>query len=197
MLLLRKSFLIWFAVIAGSLLLGGIGGKLVSNSVRSYKENMHAQARVYLQTSVLEQMETLEVGDTLRDHVFEDLDLKPVRLRDVLLNTTIISVLDPGCEACLEEVAMLQHTLADSILRRTLIFISGGNPRYLSELMVSTNLPSMMLYDHHSLWLGSYKVITFPFNIVVDTELVVQRIIIGQLTVRDLKSLNIEILQES
>lgn len=194
---MRNSFLIWVIVIGAGLLVGGFGGSHVAKTVRAIQSERQGRERLQVQESVLKQMGTLNVGDTLQDHVFEDLNLQPVRLSSIVSTPTIISVFDPGCDACLEELATYQQILSPAALKRNVIFISGSNPRYMAELVASTGLVSHVLYDHHSAWLGSYRILTFPFNLVRDSDLVVRRIIVGQLEEDDLGSIGIEILQEA
>lgn len=186
----------WVAIVAGSLVVGGVGGSLVSKSVRSQQTEQEAQMRVELQESVLRQMGSLEIGDTLQDHLFEDVHLNPVQLSQIISGTTIISVFDPGCDACLEEIATYQRCLPEAVLTKRVVFISAGNPRYIAELVESTGLQSHVLYDHHSAWLGSYRILTFPLNIVVDSSLVVSKIVIGSTVEDELKTLGNEFLQE-
>ena len=142
-------------------------------------------------------MGTVEVGDTLQDHTFEDMDLRPIRLGKIVSGPSIISVFDPGCDACLEELSTFQRVLTPLALERQVVFISGGNPRYIAELVASTGLASHVLYDHHSAWLGSYRILTFPFNLVVDSNLVVTRIVVGAMTEENLRSSGIEVLQDA
>jgi peroxiredoxin len=188
------TILVWISIVIGSLVLGGVGGKVLSGYVNSSRESEAKQKRAEMQQAILQEMGTLAVGDTLADHVFESLDLTPVRLSELVTGPTVLSIVDPDCEVCVEEITMLRRELSDSVLQSRFVFISAGNPRYLAELVDSTGLLSPVLYDHHSAWLGQYKVFTYPFNLIVNSDLRIMDVIASELSFNDLQELENKLL---
>lgn len=124
----------------------------------------------------------LSVGDTLLGHTFETLDLKNVALSELIDGTTLISIMDPECHSCLEELATVCSIAGEDFLRERMVLISEANPRLLVEVRDSLDLPSPILYDHRGQWIQHYRVTSLPFNLIVDSDLVIGQIIATQVT---------------
>lgn len=185
----RKSFLVWALFIGGSLALGGVGGLLVSGAINESRSTEIQAKRQRLQSAILRTMQSLSVGDTLLDHTFETLDLKNVALSELIDGTTLISIMDPECHSCLEELATVSSIAGEDFLRNGLVLISEANPRLLAEIRDSLDLPSPILYDHRGQWIQHYRVTSFPFNLIVSSDLVVRRIIATQVTTEEIRAL--------
>lgn len=189
---LRKNpLLIWVAVILGSAILGGVGGRLVSLTVQNAQKETALSRRAEMQDEIIRDMGTLKIGSVLDNHDFDGLDHKPVFLREVVTSTTVLSVIDPDCGVCLDEIKSISEILPRDVFERRLLFISAGNPRYLVELKNAYDLPFRFLYDYNREWLTKYNITTFPFNIVVDSQLLIRDIIAAQLVPEDLKRIGL------
>lgn len=185
----RKSYLVWTLFIAGSLALGGVGGLLVSSAINESRSTKIQAKRQRLQSAILLTMQSLKVGDTLLDHTFETLNLKNVALSELIDGTTLISIMDPDCHSCLEELATVSSIAGGDFLRDRLVLISEANPRLLAEVRDSLDLPSPILYDHRGQWIQHYRVTSFPFNLIVDSDLVIRQIVATQLTEEEVTEL--------
>lgn len=138
--------------------------------------------------AVLSKMGTLEIGDTLIDHKFEDLNGMPVHLSEVVDSRTIISIMSPGCGACIDELRLLREILPSDKEFERFVVISSGNPRLLQDIRDELNVPATYLYDHRKKWLSNYDVDMFPFNISVDSGLVVMDVVVGGFVHEDIVS---------
>lgn len=186
MSLQRISRLKWTAVICGSLLLGGAGGKIASVAYQNSRMNDALRERAEIQEAILREMGTLAIGDTLFNCVFTGLNLKPARLADWVTSRTLLSIVDPDCEVCTKEIEFLCNQLLPKTLENQVLFLSAANPLLLSELQNAYAPVVRILFDYNREWIGRYRISTFPFNIVIDSHLVVQEIIAAQIVPEDL-----------
>jgi len=124
----------------------------------------------------------LEVGDTLRDYVFEDIDRNPLRLSDLTSKITLLVFFQPDCSGCEMEIEDLNRTLRDSLDSRYFLFISPGNPRLIEDMKRDYHLHAPVLYDHRAAFTyGMYRIAAYPYNVVIDKDMVVKDIILGSL----------------
>ncbi|MBD3404379.1 redoxin domain-containing protein [candidate division GN15 bacterium] len=86
-------------------------------------------------------------GDTLADHVFEDLEEQPVRLSDLVVGNMLISVVMPTCESCLDEMLYIRDQIDNPDDYRHLVFITSANPRFMRDIKEETGLTAAFLYD--------------------------------------------------
>ena len=172
----KTSLPIWMLVV---LALGGGAGTAISWFLRGQQEADRLEVRKRMTDQILNKMKTLEVGNTLRDHMFEDLEENKVPLSSMIHGNTMISIISPSCPSCIDELNQLKHTVHDSSDFKYFVFISSGNPRFLRDVRDSTNVPSLFLYDHRAEYLSIYNITTYPFNITVDSNLVVRNITSG------------------
>ncbi len=177
--LFHFKILPWIFIVVGALALGWFGGKLISDALNKKTEAALQQHRVELRDEILAGMNTLNIGDTLEDSEFDDLDGRTYRLSSLVHSSggAIIGVISPDCMVCDEEVTGLTTLIPDSSVRNRIVFLSGGDVQRLENLRRISGLSNLFLCDRRSVWLSRYKVNTFPFNLVVDDDLTVRRVI--------------------
>ena len=189
---IRQAIFYLVAIIVVAFL-GYISATQVSAHLNSKKQDEHEQlkekARQEYTESILNSMQTMAIGDTLPDFVFEDLNRQPRRLSDLVNNRTVISFFDPHCENCDEEMIKVRQAVANETEAGYFVFISSANPRLIEEMRGLVGLKSPVLYDHRAEFMRSYDIFTYPFNVIVDENLVIQDIIIDTLDESDLKKI--------
>ena len=173
------AYLVLLIATAGvAYVLGTQAGALVnSRKVDRYKER-----RAENEKAILEQMGTIAAGDTLPDFYFQDLNGDQVYLRDLINERALIMYFEPDCELCLVELEMVQAEVTDTSQFGNFLMISGANPLYLIKLRDRYDIRSPLVYDYEGFFHNSLKVFTFPFNLVVDKDLVIVEILAGGLT---------------
>ena len=169
-------------IILASLLAGLALGCVLTTAINSYNRMATKDEQVKETDLVLQAMGSLAVGDTLADHVFEDLEGRPVRLSEIVLGNTWISIIEPTCESCVEDIRQLKQTLPDTSAARLFVFISASNPRYLRDLKDEIVIESAFLYDHRRTWSNRYDFYTYPFHIKIGRNLKVLEIAAGPLS---------------
>jgi peroxiredoxin len=190
----RLSFWGWGSIVVGCLALGALGGKWVSTILEKKQLSIDHERRELVRKQILTEMKTIQVGDTLLDQEFVDLDGAQVRLSDFAKarHGAIIGIISPDCMVCVEEVSGLAALVPDSTLRNRIIFISAGSPEELSNLRRVAGLTNMFLCDRSNGWISQYKVYTYPFNIIVNQDLKIQRVIPAALEAPDIEEIGEE-----
>jgi len=157
-------------VVGLALLLGTEAGHYVASKRNSQRRSNRTQ-------SILAQMNTLAVGDTLPDHPFEDLDHKELWLRDLLSEKTLISFTAPDCDACLAEFDELAAAVSDSADRRYFLIIWPYLTGTSRAQGIEHSLSGRVLYDKGGEFLDRLAVNTFPFNLIVNLAGAIEEII--------------------
>lgn len=109
--------------------------------------------------------------------------------KSLVTSSAVICVIRPECEACNYELADVSKFVEQGGNANALVFVSSGNPRLLEDLSSQVDPRLRFLYDHRGKWMSRYDIYTFPFNIVVDSNLVVRDVIVGGITQRDIQQL--------
>jgi hypothetical protein len=182
----RLGTLTWVLLAAGLAVILGVASASV---IRAYLDNDREFERSRLLAVVSHSPDSifaLGTGDTLTDHVFEDLEEQPVRLSDLVVGNMLISVVMPTCESCLDEMLYIRDQIDNPKDYRHLVFITSANPRFMRDIKEETGLTAAFLYDHRAEYLSRYDVQAYPFNIIIDSNMVVLDIFGGGLTQTDL-----------
>lgn len=165
--------------LAAAVLFGVVFGQLYVSYAKQNQAEEYLAERQQMTNLRLAEMKTINVGDTLTDHVFEYLDGDTITLSSIVHSVTLLSVIQPGCGACLYELDHLMSITLDSLDLSKFIFISSSNPRAVHEIVAEIGISSPFLYDHKGMWQEQYRIEDFPFNIVVDSNLKVQSVFVG------------------
>jgi peroxiredoxin len=163
------------AVVVFAGFLGVSGGKLYS---RWLKDRSQGE----LTESIVTEMGTINVGDVLPDHVFEDLSRNPVSLSSALPAGGLVTFISPTCPSCQDQITDFAASVAQSEQAGRFVFISGENPRLLEELRDNHNLQAPILYDHHRVYWKQLNINSFPLNVFVDDQMVITDMIAGPLS---------------
>lgn len=151
-------------------------GAYINNKRLEQKQQAVEQKKKDFTEALLDHMQSLNIGDTLPDHRFEDLYRRPVYLSSLVRGQTILIFFDPYCENCNEEMNTVNRAVSTTREYEYFIFISGGNPRLIEEMPALAELKSPVLYDHNREYINRFKIFTFPFNVVIDKNLVVREV---------------------
>jgi peroxiredoxin len=189
----RLSFWGWGSIVVGCLALGALGGKGVSTILEKRQQSIDHERRELLRKQILTEMKTIQEGDTLLDHEFVDLDGVTRSLSSCVKNPgAIVGIISPDCMVCVEEVSGLAALVPDSTLRNRIIFISAGSPEELSNLRRVAGLTNIFFCDRSNEWISQYKIYTYPFNIIVNQDLKIQRVIPAALEAPDIEEIGEE-----
>ncbi len=116
-------------------------------------------------------MQTLTVGAVLPDAQLEDLAAHPVQLTSKIRHKrTVVSFLQPECASCLAQIRQIVNLVSDSAEQQHWILVSSANPRVLEELITVEKLTSPILYDHRGVYAQQIRIISYPFNVVIDDQ---------------------------
>lgn len=144
------------------------------------------QVRREFTESVLRSMNSLQVGQVLPDYQFEDLAYNPQTLSDLATENTLLIFFDPACEGCDDELAAINEAVTDSIGYQRIRLITSGDSGMVAAKVARFALHSPLLYDRSGDYFFQLGVFTYPFNIIINKERVIQDMIAGTLDHTDL-----------
>jgi hypothetical protein len=97
---------------------------------------------------------------------------------------TLITYMKPDCDACLDELERLRSFVGrvrfepaggDDIYDHV-ILITSANPLHMHRVREDYGLGCVILYDDERQFGAALRIEAFPFNLVVDANLVIQEI---------------------
>jgi len=121
-------------------------------------------------------MGTIEVGDTLPNFPFEDIDGKVRLLSEVVTDKTLITYLERGCDACLQQLERLKQAANGQDDYEHVLLITSANPVHMQKLRADYGLGCVILYDEERRFGSLLKIQSFPFNLVVNRQRVIETI---------------------
>jgi len=134
---------------------------------------------------ILERMGTVNVGDTLGNFILEDIDGNLHMLSELLTQKCVIAFIKPDCEGCLMELETIGLTIPDRSDHRHFIFISSSNPLHMLELRDNFGIKCPILFDEGRDVALRLKVLTYPFNFVVNRQRVILDARAGSMSAED------------
>lgn len=183
-----KRLLVWSLALIGTIGLALLLGIGAGNLIAERTERDTKKMRAAFTEQILEQMEHLQVGDTLPNVTLMDLERNEVSLYSRLADRTMLVFFDYSCENCLIELEHLASSVRDSAAAARIILISGTNPLYLLELREQHALRSPILYDDHHRYQNALGVNTYPFNLFVGRDGVIDSVIASPLGASDFET---------
>jgi peroxiredoxin len=185
---IRRAFGI-FLLAAVTVCLAYVLGSQAGSLMVSKKERNSMHAREIQTKEILAHMQTIDVGDTLPDHTFVDLDMDSLRLSDVVCDRSVITVFDYHCSTCFAEIEEMNRAARDSVDFKYFTLVSSTNPLYLVELQEVHNIQCRIIYDKNRRYLDGLNISIYPFNIIVNKDMEIQRIVAGILTQEELEEI--------
>lgn len=170
-------------VIVAAFVLGRYAGDLFAAINRKdFREIRTLQTK-----ELLNDMGTIQVGDTLPDHIFQGLDRQYYRLSDLLERQSALIVFDYHCSNCLSEIEEIKKVTSDSTESKYFLLISRSNPLQLMELQEKLGISCRILFDEDGMFLSNLNISTYPFNIFVNQQLKIEGIMIGPIFSDEMK----------
>jgi len=126
--------------------------------------------------AILRKMGTIEVGDTLPNFPLEDIDGKMHMLSELLTDKTLITYLKPDCDACLEELERLRIVANGPNDYEHVILITSANPLHMHRIRKEYGLGCVILYDDERFVGTTLRIQTFPFNLILNRDRVIEAI---------------------
>lgn len=166
--------------------LASILGVLAGNVVETFKRQAQ---REEVTQGILEHMQSINVGDTIPDYQFENLDNQQVRLSELVCERSVLVFFDPYCHNCLLQLDSMELALSDNRGSECIILVSAASLQDLLALRTERNTRSWILWDRGDAYAEVLNVFTKPFNIAIDAEMVIHDIVAGPMTVSDIQRL--------
>ncbi|MFZ5978996.1 MAG: peroxiredoxin family protein [Candidatus Zixiibacteriota bacterium] len=158
----------------------------INHQKTAEREKINEEKKEALTQGILNKMGSIAVGDTLPDHVFEDLYRTPVRLSDIVREKTNLCFFAPECDYCNDEMETIKLNAPTPEEQEYFIMISPGNPRLIEEIPDLAGLTCPILYDHRAEYNNRLNIFTYPFNIVINEDLIVTDLILEPLSREDI-----------
>jgi peroxiredoxin len=168
-------------------------GTQSADVLREWNFNRHTyeyRSQAVAQTAaILRRMGTIKVGDTLGDFSLEDIDGKLHLLSELTTDKTLITYMKPDCDACLDELERLRSVADSPEDYEHVILTTSANPLHMQRVREDFGLKCVILYDDERQFGAALKIQSFPFNLVVDHDRVIQEIIASVLLPDDYRLL--------
>ncbi len=184
---LRRALTVAVVIVGTAGLAFVLGSKAGRYFVETRRSERFLLTRAAQTEQMLKQMNTIAIGDTLPDHVFQDIEGNPMKLSEVLSRWSVLSLFDLGCEACLEEIEHIQATVSNESEARYFVLIASGAPASLTELRRQYDLDCPILCDEDHQFFSWLNVMGIPFNMIVNRDRVIERVVSGSLTREELR----------
>lgn len=179
---MRKRFVL--IGLAGCVtILAAVGlGRLVARQINSRRDAAYAAGREAKTRDLLDRMGTIRVGDTLPNHEFQDSLTGAVRLSDLISGPTILSYFDPGCGACVADLLCLHDAGPALGATNRIVLLTTSSHVSVNEIQQRTGTQFRVVIDDEGRFAEQLNIHSTPFTVLVNSELRVERIIIGALT---------------
>lgn len=177
-----KQISIFSGLVVATIVVAYVLGALAGGFFNAREVDRFKERRVENKEAVLAQMGTIADGDTLPDIFLHDLAGEKVYLRDIIAGRSLLMFFEPDCELCLVEMETIQDKISNQNDFERFIMVSQANPLQLIKLRDRYQLQSPVLYDSEQFFRSQLKVFTFPFNMIIDRNLVIEEIFAGGLT---------------
>ena len=184
---LRKSIILLASF--SCIVLCYVLGAWVGNSRGSQWDGNILEARQEMMKMIPSDTVMLAVGTRLPRSSFETLDGAFVHLDSSTANRSLLIIFDPACETCEYEIKQLTE-MASNLDRKTVVLaISSANPIDLIRYKREMGIEIPILYDRGGILIRSAPYQVFPLNILVDSNLTVERIFPGALLSTEISEL--------
>jgi peroxiredoxin len=136
--------------------------------------------------AVLKDAVGIKIGSKWPDMPLQDLNGDWVYLSKIVTDSTLVIVIQPGCEACEAELDALKDELSDNKLSSRFIIISDGYPLDLIKIRDQRGIKCLMLTDRDVKLFDYFKTMVFPTNLFLGPDITIMSIEAGHLTKEDI-----------
>ena len=182
--------LVVVVVIIAYLLGSATGAFLKAREQRKIDDDYIAQRQASTKEMVERNNSTFEIGMTLPNHLFTDLDGNPVTLSEMLRDRTVLAFYSTNCDYCTDEMELVNKLARTDGDWKTFVFISGDSTEVLKELRASMDERMQILYDENYQFCSSFLgFVPFPFTMIVDENGTIEDFMAGKLIEREVEDI--------
>ena len=179
---LRISGLVAVTVIVTVALAYFLGSKVGGYIGKQRAESQYLEKRAAQTKAVLALAKGLEIGTTIPDHMFVNLDGDSISLHSLFGEKTVVSIVASGCGGC-DHLLNTIADAADSTEHGCFVFISESGYQDMVEIPQTYGLYSPVVYDAESEYvLQFFETLVYPTVILVDRSGRIEKLLIGSLT---------------
>jgi peroxiredoxin len=153
-----------------------------------YNSFKRKKARTDLTTKLLQDMNTIEIGKPLPDHVFEDLDGKLIRLSEMIGKRKLIIFLSTDCGHCLELLNTVNRVVLEKEQDAQILFVSSDDRVDLQQAIIAYGIRSPILWDRDATYSSNLRITTSPFSVLVDSNLIVTWVNSGEIDAKEIEA---------
>ena len=169
----------------GIIVLFGIawwGGVAIGNLLSKPDQADQESGRKEITASFLNQTDAIATGGRWPDIPLQSLDGSWIRLSDVINDTLLLIVIQPGCEACEQELDSLNELLSSDQASLHILLISDAYPLDLVKLRDERAIKSLILVDRNRDIFRLFDLMVFPLNVTIAPSMTIVGITVGILT---------------
>ena len=178
----RVRQLVLFAAAAVAVIVAAYGiGKVAASYSNDDAKRLYVSARAYATDELVARMNTIVVGGQIPDHTFHLLNGDTIQLSHLLSTRTLLIFLDPTCPTCLGQAEMVVRVAQTGDERRHFLFVTKADETQVRQLQSQLGINCRILRDANGVFHDALNVHSSPFSVLVDTNRVIERIVLGKL----------------
>ena len=180
-----------FAVF-GLVLLAGLAwwvGSAIGERLGSSDRAMHFQRQQATTQEFLDKNEVIKVGAKWPDATLQSLDGDWRTVSQIIVDTTLLMIVMPGCEACEAELDVISDILADTQAAAKVVMISSAYPLDMVQVRDNRRIASQILIDRVGELFPKPNALVFPMNIVIAPDLTIISITAGGLSLEQVEEI--------
>jgi len=191
-----KTIRVVVIILAGAAVIAVLAYALGVKAADVMAERKARQERADLTKAVLEKMGTgLGVGVPLPDGAFEDLAGAKVRLSELTCGKTLIVYVEPDCGHCVNQIKAMSKWFTGNA-KLCGILISNVSADGLREFQDKYGIDCRLLSDIDGRYKKAVHILSFPSNFIVDKNLRIQDVDLGELAENEIESLTTEMAKQ-
>jgi peroxiredoxin len=164
-------------------------GNLFAVRLSSEKIRHNSQRKLEMTNEIVNANFVLSSGNKWPDVALQNLEGEWVSFAELLQNNTLLIFMQPGCDACEEELDALKGLLSDNESSSRVILVSNAYPLELATLRKARSIRSTILIDRSGDLFGQFSAIVYPLNIVIGRDMRIMSVNAGQLSRQQVDSL--------
>jgi predicted amino acid-binding ACT domain protein len=169
----------------GLVLLAGLAwwaGSAIGERLGSQDTAKHFERQEAINQRFVNNNEIIKIGAKWPDASLQGLDGEWHEVSQVIVDTTLLLIVMPGCDACEAELDGIADYLTDSGTATKVVIISSAYPLDMLQVQKKRNILSYILIDRVGELFPLINALVFPMNIVIAPDLTIISITAGGLS---------------
>ena len=145
-------------------------GVAIGERLSSSDKEKHFQQQRELTKTVIQQNQSISIGEKWPDPLLQDLDGNWRKVSEIVKDTVLLIIIEPGCDACEAEFDAFDDLLSKESVAEKVIIISDAYPLDLVQVRQARQIKCPILVDRSREVFQQFNLIVFPTNIIIGPD---------------------------